>query len=184
MQIPAGNKVVGIVGRLVEQKGIDDFIEIAARIQERQKDCSFIVVGDGPLRVELEKMAQERKVPIKFTGDRQDLPELLPVFDIFIFTSRWEPFGIIILESLASGVPVVGFAVDGMRAIIEKGGGGILVQNRDHAKVAEAACSLLNDQRRRDEVARQGYENVQKNFEVKENIKALEEEYQGILNAR
>ncbi len=84
--IPPEAKVIGIVGRLVEQKGIDDFIKIASEIQKSNKECRFVVVGDGPLRPMLEKMTQDLKVEILFLGDRQDLPKLLPAFDIFVFT--------------------------------------------------------------------------------------------------
>lgn len=181
LKIPVQHKVVGIVGRLVEQKGIDDFIRIAAEIRNHRADCSFVVVGDGPLRPQLEALARELRVDIIFLGDRQDLPRLLPVFDLFVFTSRWEPFGIIILESLASKVAVTGFAVDGMRAIIEKGGGGVLIENRDHLKVAQAAADILSNPARQNQLAAEGYANVQKNFDVRTNIRALEGEYLRII---
>ena len=179
--IPENHKVFGIVGRLAEQKGVDDFIKIASEIKKLNKQSSFIVIGDGPLRFGLEKIATEYGVDIRFLGDRQDLPELLNVFDVYIFTSKWESFGIITLEALATKVPVVGFEVPGNREIIKKGGGGILIKERDHCKVAKIAVDLLGDKKRYTELSKEGYLNVQKNFSVQKTIRILEEEYSLLL---
>ena len=184
LDIPGSNRVLGMVGRLAEQKGVDDFIKIASEIQKVSGQCSFVVIGDGPLRAALEKIAKEYKVDIKFLGDRQDVPELLSIFDVFIFTSRWEPFGIVVLEAFAARLPVVGFKVPGMREIIEKGGGGILIEERDPCKVAKIAVDLLEDRKRYSELSNEGYLNVQKNFSVQKTIKILEEEYSLLLGKR
>jgi glycosyltransferase involved in cell wall biosynthesis len=181
LDIPGSHRVFGMVGRLAEQKGVDDFIKIASEIQKLSSQCSFVVIGDGHLRANLEKMAMEYKVDIKFLGDRQDVPELLSVFDVFIFTSRWEPFGIVVLEAFAAKVPIVGFSVPGMKEIIEKGGGGILIKGRDHCKVAKIAVDLLEDKKRYSELSDEGHLNVQKNFSVQKTIKILEEEYSLLL---
>ena len=181
--VPHGHKVVGIVGRLVEQKGIDDFIRICHEINCLDQTLFYIIVGDGPLRQTLENLSRELQVKIVFLGDRQDLPALLTTFDVFVFTSKWEPFGIIILETLASGVPVVGFKIPGMQAIIEKGGGAVLVDNRDHKRTAQEVISLLNDPQKYDLLVKEGRSNVENNFEVKRNISLLEKEYCDILGA-
>ena len=181
LNIPGNNRVLGMVGRLAEQKGVDDFIKIASEIQKLSSQCSFVVIGDGSLRADLERMAVKYKVDIKFLGDRQDVPELLSIFDVFIFTSRWEPFGIVVLEAFAAKLPVVGFKVPGMREIIEKGGGGILIEERDHCKVAKIAVDLLEDSKKYSELSKEGYLNVQKNFNVQKTIKILEEEYRLLL---
>ena len=117
-------------------------------------------------------------------GDQQDLPELLNVFDIYIFTSKWESFGIITLEALATKVPVVGFEVPGNKEIIKKGGGGILIAERDHCKVAKIAVDLLEDRKRYSKLSNEGYLNVQKNFSIQKTIKILEEEYGLLLGKR
>lgn len=171
------DKVIGIVGRLVEQKGIDDFIKIAAQIQNSQKNCRFVIVGDGPLRATLEQQAHELQVDALFLGARHDLTDILAAFDIFVFTSKWEPFGIIVLETLASKTPLVGFEVDGMKAIIEKGGGGWLVADRCHDGVAEAVIDLLEDQNKYQQIQDMGYKNVCQNFEVRKTIAALDHDY-------
>jgi glycosyltransferase involved in cell wall biosynthesis len=184
LSIPENHKVFGIVGRLAEQKGVDDFIKIASEVKKLNKQSSFIVIGDGPLRFGLEKMAAGYGVDIRFLGDRQDLPELLNVFDVYIFTSKWESFGIIMLEALATKVPVVGFEVPGNKEIIKKGGGGILIKERNCHEVAKIAVDLLEDEKRYAELSKEGYLNVQKNFSVQKTIKILEEEYSLLLDGR
>jgi glycosyltransferase involved in cell wall biosynthesis len=175
--------VVGIVGRLVEQKGIDDFLGVAHEIRKTDSQCRFIIVGDGPLRASLTQLAQQLEVPVTFLGDRQDLPLLLPAFDVFIFTSRWEPFGIIILETFASRIPVVGFKVPGMEAIVQKGGGGILVENRDSRRLAQEVIALLRNPEQYKHLSSQAYENVKINFDVHTKISLLEQDYHAILSS-
>lgn len=174
-----GHKIVGIVGRLVEQKGIDDFIKVAAKIQKVNKLCQFVVVGDGPLQKPLEQLALQLHVKIKFLGDRSDVPQLMSAFDLFMITSKWEPFGIVVLEALASRVPVVGFSVEGMKEIFEAGGG-ILVEKRNMQELADTVLEVLNDENKREQLIEEGYKIVTNKFNFKNRIKYLEEIYKKI----
>jgi|SRR3990170_258542 len=180
--IPEENKVVGIVGRLIEFKGMDDFIKVAKEIDKSYKKCSFVIVGDGYLRPILEKMSLDYGVRCHFLGDRSDVHKLLNMFDIFLFTSKYEPFGIVVLEAMASCLPVLGFkAPGGMPEIIEKGGGGVLINRRNHRELAEAVINLLDDKERYNKLANEGYMNVKENFDIRKNIKKLQYEYRLIM---
>ena len=64
--IPNENKVVGMVGRLVEQKGVDDFIKVASEINKLYKECSFVIVGGGFLKTSLEQMSKDLNLEIHF----------------------------------------------------------------------------------------------------------------------
>lgn len=181
LNIPKCHRVFGIIGRLAEQKGVDDFVKIASEIKKLYDKCSFLVIGEGPMRPVLEQKAAESEADIRFLGDRQDVPALLSLFDIYIFTSRWEPFGIVALEALASKVPIVGFKIPGMKEIIEKGGGGILIDERNNRKIAKIAIEVLEDKEMYNKLSNEGCLNVQKNFDVRERIKVLEQEYNLLL---
>ena len=172
--IDPSDKVIGTVGRLVPQKGMDDFIKMCAQLDKLKKKnkYSYLLIGEGPLNVELKELADELNVDIKFLGDRQDVPQLLRILDVFVFTSRWEPFGIVILEAMATGVPVIGFDVPGANEIISKGGG-VLVEGRNYQKVAELIVDLLDNLVKRQKLADEGHENVRKNFNIKNNIHEL-----------
>ncbi len=113
--------VVGIVGNLVPAKGIDKFIQVAKRVN----NAKFVIVGEGALRNELEHLVETLNLNGKviFTGARDDIPDILSVFDVFLFTSNWEAFGITLIEAMASGVPVVAFKVGGVAEVVPEGCG-------------------------------------------------------------
>ena len=175
--IPEKNSIIGTVCRLVEQKGVDDFIKVASEINKLTNSCSFVVVGEGYKRSELEDIADTYQVTVHFLGDRPDVPALLSSFDIFIFTPKWEPFGIVILEALAAKVPVLAFPVGGVREIFEKCGGGILVEQRNHRRLAEAAIELLHNKELYSQISQTGYIRVKKFFDIRKTIRNLEREY-------
>ncbi|MCX5694945.1 MAG: glycosyltransferase family 4 protein [Candidatus Omnitrophica bacterium] len=172
LRIPLSNKVVGIVGRLVAAKGMDDFIKIAFEIQKKRSDVCFVIVGDGDNGVELEKLAESLGVNVIFLGERGDVPVVLTLFDVFLFTSRWEPFGIVLLEAMASRVPVVSFDVRGANEIISKGGG-CMIEGRDYQKAAGSVVELLDDPKKRKKITNDGYENVRKNFNIMNTMSKL-----------
>ena len=147
---------------------------------KKDEDIVFLVVGEGEKRSELEKKASDAGVGIRFLGDRKDIPDILRIFDIFLFTSKWEPFGIVLLEAMAAQIPILGFAVGGAREIIEKGGG-ILLDRRDHKALARLAIRVLRDHELYNKLAAQGYSNLIDNFHVKESIKRLEQAYMQLI---
>ncbi len=180
--IPDGVQVVGIVGRLAEMKGLDDFIRIAAHIKSnfRKIPCVFLVVGTGPLDGVLKALARDLNVEVKFLGDRSDVADLLQLMDVFLFTSRWEPFGIVLLEAMASGIPVVGFLTHGPAEIAAKGGA-ISIEGRDITKAAEAVAGLLMDPARAQALGEEGRRNVRENFEIRACVAQLEQIYTRML---
>lgn len=176
-----GKYIVGTVARLVEQKGIDDFLITASEIKMLDDDISFVVIGDGEKRYELEQLAKYLKVPVNFMGFRSDIHEILNIFDLFLITSKWEPFGITVLESMAAGVPVIGFSVDGMKEIIDAGGGGVLVEKRCHKTLAKVVVEILRDRKRYELLKDQGRSNIRLNFNITRCIKELEEHYLSLI---
>lgn len=181
LSINGHKKVIGVVGRLVEQKGMDDFIRVAHEIQKMRQDVVFLIIGDGKKRMTLERMSLQYDVDILFLGDRLDVPDLLSIFDVFLFTSKWEPFGIVLLEAMAAKVPILGFAVGGAREIIDKGGG-VLFEKRDHEKLAQLTVQVLGDQKTYERLSAQGYANMMRNFNIASSIKDLEKEYMALLS--
>jgi glycosyltransferase involved in cell wall biosynthesis len=181
--IPERSIVIGTVSRLVEQKGVDDFVRVAAAIRIVRDDCHFIVVGDGDKRKTLEQLAASYNLRIHFLGNRTDVPMLLSMFDIFLYTPRWEPFGIVVVEALAAKIPVLGYRVGGMEEIFMKGGGGLLVDGRDYQQLARVALELLDDERAYRKLSHEGYANVKKNFNIRNTICVLENEYSVLAKA-
>ena len=99
--------VVGHVGRFQEQKNHIFLLEIFAKIAEKQKNAKFVLVGDGPLREEMEQKANRLGINEKiiFTGVREDEAKLMQMMDVFVFPSLFEGLGIVLIEAQATGLP-------------------------------------------------------------------------------
>jgi len=139
--------VVGIVGRLVEQKGLDVFIVAAARIADQRSDVEFHIVGEGPLR----EMLQQQIAALGMTdriyllGNRSDVPDLLKHFSVFASSSRWEGMPYALLEALAARRPVVATHVLGSEELIRDEVTGLLVPPGDPSALSDAILRLLDD---------------------------------------
>jgi glycosyltransferase involved in cell wall biosynthesis len=101
--IPPERFVVGAVGRLVPGKRL----ELVLHAARAHPDVTVLMVGDGPRRPALTELARELAVPVVFTGERSDVPDLLSTMDILVAPSADETFGLSVVEALAAGLPVV-----------------------------------------------------------------------------
>ena len=184
LSIMDGCLVVGGVGRLFVYKGFDDFIRIAKAIVNVRNNMQFLIVGDGPERQRLERLAAELNVSVKFLGDRQDVHELLNVMDVFLFSGRFESFGIVLLEALAVGVPIVSFKIPGPMEVIKKCGGGILISPGSLDAISAAVVDLLDNPEKRQKLVEEGYANVRKYFNVRNRIAELESIYEFLIKKK
>jgi glycosyltransferase involved in cell wall biosynthesis len=145
--IPADAPVVGTVGRLAEVKRQDVLVRAAAKLAERWPGLRLLVVGDGPERAALERLAAAVGLGGRavFAGYRPHPEAYLRAMDVFALTSRSEGFPVALLEAWACGVPAVCTAVGGVPAVVEPGTNGLLVPPGDADAVAAAVGSLLAD---------------------------------------
>lgn len=183
-RLPGSRFRVGVVGRLEYQKGIDLFIEVAACLSRARDDVEFVIVGDGSLRQDLEQLARGRNVAdrLTFLGFRTDALSVLKTLDLFLFTSNYEPFGLVIVESMAAEVPVVAAACPGAVAeIISNNVNGLIVDSRDPAEIAEAVDCLLNDDARRRSFIIMARESVGRQFNIQANAEGVRAAYHQCL---
>ncbi|KKL72975.1 hypothetical protein LCGC14_2079530, partial [marine sediment metagenome] len=140
---------IGTVARLVPQKDLHLFLEVARILVRWRKELQFVIVGDGPLKEELKAEAHAKDLDrrITFIGETNDVPKYINSFDLFMFTSRRESFGRTIIESLACEVPVVAVLpiAGGGRDLLRKLPGVSLVITRNPEAIAKAAIQLLED---------------------------------------
>jgi glycosyltransferase involved in cell wall biosynthesis len=138
-------RIVGTVGRLAAQKGQRYLVDAAPAVLARHPDARFVIVGDGELRGELERLAADRGIAdrILFTGPREDIPELLASFELFACPSLFEGLCLAVIEAQAAGVPVVATPVGGIRETVEDGVTGFLVTPADSASLAERIVFCL-----------------------------------------
>jgi hypothetical protein len=139
---PPGERVANVVavGRLVDQKNH----ELAIRAIAQVPGATLAIVGDGPLRAELERLAAELGAPVIFTGVRRDARALMGAADVVVMPSRWEGLPLTALEALASGTPLVATNVRGLRELLTDGENALLVSEEPDA-LAAAIRRVLED---------------------------------------
>ncbi|MBK8816888.1 MAG: glycosyltransferase family 4 protein [Methylococcaceae bacterium] len=147
LKIAPDNFVIGTVARLVWFKGLHTLIAAMPDILKEHPNTTLIIIGDGPLKQELEQQARVLKVAqsVMFLGERSDAVELLPVLDIFVLPSVSEGMPITILEAMAAAKPVVATKVGGIPELVSDGQTGILVPSEEPKSMALAISKLLSD---------------------------------------
>lgn len=182
--IAADTKVVGVVARLHHQKGHCYLIDAAKQIVAEQDNVVFVFAGDGELRKRLEEQVADANLSdyFKFLGFRSDVKELLRTFDIFCLPSLYEGLPNVILEAMASGLPVVATAVDGTVELIDEGSTGFLVQPKHAQMLATRLAALLQDSELRQRFGQQGRRKVEEQYSLQmqvENFQNLYAKYAG-----
>jgi len=148
--------VIAAVGRLAPQKAHDRFLRAAATVHRAHPDARFLIVGDGALRSELEAQADRLGIAcaIRFTGVRDDAPELISRSDMLVFSSIWEGLSIAALEAMAAGVPVISTDVAGTAELLATGAG--VVVDHDDDALAEAIGGMIASPERRAAMGAEG----------------------------
>lgn len=141
------HRLVGTAASLVATKDLFTYIDVAKVLLASGMPLKFLIMGDGPLKAELEAYALQQAVAdhIIFMGFQRDIPALLPQLDIFMLTSRQEGMGGVILEAMASQVPVVATRVGGIPEIVIDGETGFLATSGDVEDLAEKMRQILMD---------------------------------------
>ncbi len=142
-------KIVLFVGRLTPQKGVEYLIHAVPQILRHHPEAKFVIVGEGWLRSNLEQLARNsgHSEKIFFTGflSERDLLEIMSSADVLVLPSIYEPFGIVALEGLAAGIPVVASRIDGLAEVINHNKNGILVYPRNPESIAWGVNQILSD---------------------------------------
>jgi L-malate glycosyltransferase len=144
-----------------------------------------VLVGDGPLRSELEKEAESLgcKDRIRFVGDRRDIPAILASLDMTVLPSESESLSNVILESMAAGVPVVATEVGGNVELLSDGRG-ILVPAADESALAQAIELLADDPAPRAHMGLRAREFAKTNFTLERMRRQHEELYAELLEKK
>jgi glycosyltransferase involved in cell wall biosynthesis len=184
--VTQGEKVVGCVARLAQQKGYELFMEAARRILRKTQAVKFVVVGVGEEYDRLLKLCSELGIRSKvhFAGARTDIERVLPVFDIFLLTSHYEGMPVCLLESMVSGVPIVATAVGGVPEAVQDGISGYLIHSRDPDEVAEKVVRLLRNDNLRLKMGKNGRQIYENRFTIERMAEQYTELYESYLSVR
>lgn len=170
--------VVTTAARMVEEKGIGDFIEAAGRLRKNDRNLQVLVAGVGNDRERFEKQARERLGDrARFLGHVDDVSALYAASDVFVLATHAENCGLVYREAALHGIPVVGTAVGGNRETILDGKTGLIVPPKDPASLAEAIGRLWSDARLRREIGKHARERAMVEF----TEKAMADRYERVF---
>jgi glycosyltransferase involved in cell wall biosynthesis len=181
LQIPAEDRVVGMVGRLDRQKAPLDFIRMAAHVAELRPGTRFVVTGDGELAGQMRQLAHSLGVEVLFTGFRPDAARIASAFDVFVVSSLYEGVGRSVTEAMASGRPVVATAVDGLVDVVTHGATGLLTAPKDPEGLADRVVWLLDHPDEAALMGKQARDLVRTLFAPQRMCGVLDEVYSSLL---
>jgi len=189
--LPPAGPVIGMVAHLIPWKRHDAFIEAAALIRRQLPDACFVAVGRDLFNeherwvAKLERLVAGHGLQpcFRWIRDLDESQKILPAFDVLLHPALHEPFGRIICESMACGVPVIAAASGGPSTIIRNGVSGILVRDGDPAGFASEALGLLADPARAAQLVAAGRRRVEEQFTARHVCEQLVAEYRSAIVA-
>lgn len=181
--LPADAPLVGSVCRLIEQKGLDNALDGFAQVAAEFPAAHYAIAGDGPLRGALEAQAARLGVAdrVHFLGWRADAPAIFAALDVLLAPSRWEGFGLVFLEAMALGVPVISTRVSAIPEVIADGETGWLVPPDDPAAIAGALRAALADPDERCRRGEAGRARLESQFTVDAMVERTLAVYRGVV---
>jgi glycosyltransferase involved in cell wall biosynthesis len=181
-----GRLRVGMVARMnAHYKNHAGFLRIASRIHGKMPEVEFLLAGDGPLRPELEKQAQDLGLGnhVVFLGDRQDIPDILASLDVAVLTSDSESLSNVLLEAMAAGLPVVAYRVGGNAELVSEERGA-LIPAGDEGGFTAAVLRLLASPALRLQLGQNGRKFAQENFSLERILARYEACYETLLEKK
>lgn len=168
------------VANFLDWKGQDVVLEALPILRERVPGASVVFYGqskDPAHEARLHKMVDALRLSdhVEFGGYRTDLAELLPSFDCLVVASRAEPFGLVLLEAMRAGVPVVGSNAGGVPEIVEDRENGLLFEPGDAAGLASALSTIAHDPDLAERLVRNGRRAVESRFSFRRQVEAIEQ---------
>ncbi|MCX7653578.1 MAG: glycosyltransferase family 4 protein [Fervidobacterium sp.] len=180
--IPKDVTLLMYAGRLAKEKNLEFLFKVVKRIMHENAGIWFLVVGDGPQRKELEEFVQENNIMNRtvFTGyvPHKKIKDYYKASDLFVFSSLTETQGLVVLEALASGTPVVAIAYKGIANVLVNGEGAITTGIDED----EFYNAILKAMENKEELSKKGTVYVEKNWSMNKMVDKLEEVYKASLN--
>jgi glycosyltransferase involved in cell wall biosynthesis len=187
-KIPNETFLVGTIGHISPIKGLDIFVRAAEIVLKKHENIRFVIVGEdksasGENRRELEDLIEQLNLnsKIELAGWTDDVRPFLQKFDLFVSSARAEAFGLVMVEAMLFGLPVIATASEGALEIIENGTSGILVPNENAEALAKAISELFEDRDKRQHLIKNGQQRVEEHFSLERMVAKTEEFYQHVL---
>ncbi|MBN1123229.1 MAG: glycosyltransferase family 4 protein [Anaerolineae bacterium] len=175
--------VIGMFGRLIEQKGVDTLLNAFVQVRQAVPDAVLLIVGDGDQRSEMQALAESLGISeaVTFAGWVPQAYKLMPACDAIAMPSRWEGFGLVALEAMGSSRPLIASRVSALPEIVVDGETGLLVPPDDPAALAKAITPVLSDRPLALRLGEAGYRRLVEQFSVDKMIRGTLSVYEDII---
>jgi glycosyltransferase involved in cell wall biosynthesis len=180
----AGEVRIGYFGRLSPEKGVAGLLEALASLTRVCPECRTLIVGDGPQRTELEELARRLGLVerVRFLGFRTDARAIMEQVDVVVHTPLYEGFGIVVLEAMAAGRPVVANdAPGGIAEMVIHRQTGLVAPAGSSAAVVEALARLARDPAERRRLGQNGRARYEQQFSARAMAERTAAVYRRVL---
>jgi len=173
--IPKKDFLVGFVGQLDERKGVETLVKSFCFLSKKKAHVTLLMVGEGKLKNRLMDMASQCHGRVIFAGYRNDVDEVVKCIDVLVLPSFWEGFGIVLIEAMAAGKPVVTTRTSNMPEIVTDKKDGFLISPGDEDSLTKVLINLIEKPELKKEMGRLGQEKVQKQFTLEKMVDQTED---------
>lgn len=179
LKIGPNRPVIGTVGRMETEKGQVHLIDALPALLVRWPKLRCLFIGKGSLQDELKKRAAALGLAeiCIFPGVRMDIADVYPLMDLFVLPSPREPFGLVLLEAMATGVPVIATSSGGPLDFIQSMVNGILVPPAEPVILASQIDFMLSNHERSHAIAQKGCETIRKHYDIRKTVEEIERLY-------
>lgn len=179
-------KVIGTVSRLDAVKDQLSMIKAFQMVNEKIPDSKLLIVGEGHMRETLTEHIVKNNLQDKviITGQRQDVPELLHIFDLFVLSSLSEGTSVSLLEAMAAGLPPVVTNVGGNPDIVKNGENGLVVEPKDTPALANAILEILTDPARYERFSKNAVATVKRYYSIEKMVATYTDIYLKLLRRK
>lgn len=176
--------VLGVIARLVADKGHEYLVRALDSLRHRYPDIKLLIVGEGPFESSIKKLVNSLKLEnsVRFIGNLHDVTEALSVIDIFVLPAVWrEGFGLSIVEAMALKKPVIVTDIWALNTLVQNRVNGLLIEPRNVDVLCETAAELIENESFRNQVAENAYQTACRQFSIDRMVREMAKFYQNVL---
>jgi glycosyltransferase involved in cell wall biosynthesis len=172
--LPSGAVTFGFIGRLERRKGLLDLTRAWPIVTEAVSNAHLVIVGKGPNEADAKAILSDAP-RVHWLGFRSDIPAVLHSVDVAVVPSHWEGFGLVALEAITAGIPVIATRASSLPEIVDDGMEGRLVPPEDPQALARAMVELAGDPAARRQMGAAGYARARREFSLEQMLDRYEE---------
>lgn len=171
------------IGRLVENKNQIFLVDVVAELHKKGKDAKLLILGDGPLRPLIEKRIRQKKMESHITlcGNVANVQHYLNESSIYLHSATYEPFGLVLLEAMAAGLPVVCLNGKGNKELVQNGKTGFMLESISPRKFADRIIQITDDKHLYKRMSQNAQKFAEK-YDIKNYIRLLVALYYDVVN--